>query len=191
VVLLWYYTVWCDVFTEMHPWIRERGLQCAGGGHQHLWRRTPYGVLRTDGSNWYQEVLWGLLRHWTSVTPREIPHGLQQQRKPDVVAVGDDVRGHPVPQPGQPYTTLAWVPNHIAYVCLRGRTKVRRAVGNICVPVYLLSRQARAGVMEQACLRPDVLAKTKIRLTLSRTKIHWRDISYVPLRQWRAVQLPL
>ena len=161
-----YYTVWYFVFTEMHPWIRERGFQCACGGYQHLWRRTPYGVLRTDWGDRHQEVLWGMLRHWTSVTPREIPHGLQQQRKPDVVAVGDDVRGHPVPQPGQPYTTLAWVPTHTASVCLRSRTKkIRRAVGNICVPVYLLSRQVREGVMAQACMRPDVLAKIKLRRT--------------------------
>lgn len=55
---------------------------------------------------------------------------------------------------------------HSLRLPVRSRTKVLRAAGNICV-LYLLSRQARAGVqscvMVQACLRPDVLAKTKIR----------------------------
>ena len=62
-----------------------------------------------------------------------------------------------------PYTCVSTDP-HSLCLSVRSRTKVRRVVGNTCVSVHLLSRQARAGVMAQACLRPDVLEKTKIRL---------------------------
>lgn len=90
----------------MYPRFRERGVQFESRSDQHVRPVRADGVLCPVRQSSDQEDV----RRVQPVTTLAVLHDrFQQLREPNVVAVGNDVRGRAIPQPGQPHPAFRYV----------------------------------------------------------------------------------